>query len=206
MSGTTGPERRRWRKVDRAFYLRPATATVRAFLGKVLVHETESGRLSGVICDVEAYPAFVDGVHHGNRRTRRSEVMWQAGGHAYVYLIYGRWHQFTAVVNVEGVPDVVFVRAVVPLEGIETMTAQWPGGRPPTTLANSPGKLCKSMLIGTDQYGVDLCGDRLFLEDRGIAVPDDAITSAKRVGINAARKGHDAPLRHFVRPADLALG
>lgn len=187
------------RKLDRAFYERPAADVVTSFLGKVLVRETSRGRLSGVIRDVEAYPAFVDGVHHGNKRTKRSEVMWQAGGRAYVYLIYGRWNQFAAVVNVEGVPDVVFVRAVAPLEGVDVMAAQWPGDVTPATLTNSPGKLCKPMQITTELYGADLCGDELYLEDHGIEVPSADVRTGKRVGINTAREGFDVPLRYFVR-------
>ena len=100
-------------RLEREFYLAPAMEVVTTFLGKVLVHHSSLGRLSGVICDVEA---FTGGVHHGNKRTRRSEVMWQAGGRAYVYLIYGMWNQFAVVVNTEGVPDVVFIRAIAPLE------------------------------------------------------------------------------------------
>lgn len=189
------------RRVDRAFYLAPAVDVVQAFLGKVLVHRTELGRVSGVICDVEAYPAFVDGVHHGNKRTRRSDVMWQTGGCAYVYLIYGMWHQFAAVVNAEGVPDVVFVRAVVPLEGVDVMASQWDKPMAVEALANSPGKLCKSFLIGRDHYGADLCGDELFLEDHGVRVAEQQIQAGKRVGINKSREGFDRPWRFFVKPS-----
>lgn len=162
------------------------------------------GRVAGVICDVEAYPAFVDGVHHGNKRTPRSEVMWGPGGRAYVYLIYGRWHQFAAVVNRENVPDVVFMRGVVPVEGADLMAAKWDNPRDHSALANSPGKLCRSLAITTEHYGVDLCGRELFLEDRGLTVPPDTVQTSKRVGISRQRDGHDAPLRHYLRPADVA--
>jgi DNA-3-methyladenine glycosylase len=80
------------RKVDRDFYERPASDCATDFLGKVLVRRTPSGRVAGVIRDVEAYPAFSDDVHHGNKKTPRTAVMWEAGGVAYVYLIYGMWH------------------------------------------------------------------------------------------------------------------
>lgn len=71
-------------KFGKDFYLRPAMTCVRDFLGKALVHQTPMGRLSGVINDVEAYPAFADDVHHGNTRTKRTAIMWEAGGRAYV--------------------------------------------------------------------------------------------------------------------------
>lgn len=192
------------RRLGPEFYLRSAATCATDFLGKVLVHATDAGRVAGVICDVEAYPAFVDGVHHGNKRTPRSDVMWGPGGRAYVYLIYGRWHQFAAVVNHENVPDVVFIRGVVPVEGADLMAANWDEPRDHGALANSPGKLCRSLGIATEHYGVDLSGHELFLEDRGLSVPPDAVQTSKRVGISRRRDGHDAPLRHYLRPADAA--
>jgi DNA-3-methyladenine glycosylase len=180
------------------FYLRPAVECATDFLGKVLVRRTAGGRVAGVIRDVEAYPAFVDGVHHGNKRTARTTVMWEAGGMAYVYLVYGMWHQFAAVVNRAEVPDVVFIRGVVPLEGIEMMTAQWDEPRAAEELANSPGKLCKSFQITKDLYGADLTGDELFLEDWGISVDPADIRASNRVGISARHDGHDAPLRYHL--------
>jgi DNA-3-methyladenine glycosylase len=177
-----------------------------SFLGKALVHETHAGRVGGIVCDVEAYPAFADEVHHGNRRTTRTDVMWGPPGHAYVYLIYGVWNQFAAVVNEEGIPDVVFVRAVVPSEGVEIMQTQWERHTPSDRLANSPGKLCKSLLITRSHYGSDLCHGDVFLEERALAVPEHLIRRTARVGINPKRAGHDALLRFTIDPRHLAPG
>jgi DNA-3-methyladenine glycosylase len=192
-------------RLRRDFYARAAIDCAPSFLGKVLVHETSAGRVAGIICEVEAYPAFMDDVHHGNKRTTRTQVMWGPPGYAYVYVVYGVWNQFAAVVNNEGVPDVVFVRAMVPIEGVDIMRRQWERNLPPDRLANSPGKLCKSLLITRREYGSDLCDDRgLFLEDRGIAVREDAIRRSARAGINPMRRGHDAPLRFRVDARQLA--
>ncbi len=192
-------------RLGRDFYARPASDCASSFLGKALVHETDVGRVAGIIFEVEAYPAFIDEVHHGNKRTARTDVMWGPPGYAYVYLVYGVWHQFAVVVDVEGIPDVVFVRGVVPAEGIEVMQRQWPDHVPSHRLANSPGKLCKSLLITRRHYGSDLCdGGGLYLEERGIAVPARAIRRSARVGINPKRRGHAAPLRLRVDPRQLA--
>ena len=185
-------------RVGGGFYLRPAVDCAIDLLGKVLVRRTAGGRVAGVIRDVEAYQAFVDEVHHGNKRTARTAVMWEAGGVAYVYLVYGMWHQFAAVVNRADVPDVVFVRGVVPVEGVELMAAQWDKARAVSDLANSPGKLCKSFQITMDLYGADLTGDELFLEDWGISVDPADIHTTKRVGISRRLDGHDAALRHHL--------
>jgi DNA-3-methyladenine glycosylase len=185
-------------KLERDFYLQPAMDCVTKFLGKVLVRQTDSGRRAGVICDVEAYPAFVDQVHHGNTRTDRTSIMWESGGFAYVYLIYGVWHQFAAVVNDEGIPDVVFIRGVVPVEGIQQMAAEWTKPRATSTLANSPGKLCKSFAITKEHYGSDLAGDGLFLEDWAMHVDPAQVRTSKRVGIATRHDGYDTPLRYHL--------
>ena len=134
-------------------------------------------------------------------RTARTAVMWEAGGVAYVYLVYGMWHQFAAVVNRADVPDVVFVRGVVPVEGVELMAAQWDKPRAVSDLANSPGKLCKSFQITKDLYGADLTGAELFLEDWGISVDPAQVRAAERVGISSRRDGHDRPLRYYLDSA-----
>ena len=189
------------RKLARDFYLRPASACATDFLGKVLVRQTRAGRVAGVIRDVEAYPAFTDAVHHGNKKTPRTSVMWEAGGVAYVYLIYGQWHQFAAVVNQADVPDVIFIRGVTPVEGVQAMTAEWDKPRSTDQLANAPGKLCRSFQITTDLYGADLTGAELFLEDWGISVDPAQVRAAERVGISSRRTGHDRPLRYYMNPA-----
>lgn len=192
---------RNLRRLGQDFYRPPAVDCATDFLGKVLVHDTAAGRLAGVISDVEAYPAFVDGVHHGNKRTARSEVMWGPGGRAYVYLVYGIWHQFAAVVNSKDVPDVVFIRAVAPVEGADVMAAQWNNPVETKALANSPGKLCRSFAITTEHYGADLCRYELFLEDLG---PDRARKDGSDV--QADRNQQPAPRPRLASPSPPAAG
>lgn len=193
------------RKLDKAFYLKSALDSVTDFLGKVLVHNTPQGRISGVVCDVEAYPAFFDQVHHGNKKTPRTEVMWREGGYAYVYVIYGVWYQFAVVVNKENIPDVVFIRGAIPFEGKDIMKRQWDKDMQEEELSNSPGKLCKSFLITKEQYGVDLTGDELFFEDWDVKIPNEAVQTGKRVGISSIHEGFDKPLRYFVKPSLISI-
>jgi DNA-3-methyladenine glycosylase len=101
-------------------------------------------------------------------------------------------------VNRADVPDVVFIRGVTPVEGVDLMAAQWDKPRPTNRLADSPGKLCKSFQITRTLYGADLTGDDLFLEDWGIPVDPTSIRTAHRVGINARHAGHDTPLRYYL--------
>ncbi|KWX88475.1 3-methyladenine DNA glycosylase, partial [Paenibacillus riograndensis] len=63
-------------------------------LGQHLVRRTEDGEIRCRIVETESYGGAEDkGSHaYGGRRTARTEVMFSAGGTAYVYLIYGMYH------------------------------------------------------------------------------------------------------------------
>ncbi len=183
-------------KLPKSFYQSPAESIAREFLGKYLVHNSPKGKMAGKIIEVEAYPAFSDSVSHGNKRTRRTEIMYKEGGFAYVYLIYGIHYQFGITVNGKDIPEVVFIRALLPSEGVEIMKENF--GKEvvcPCRLTESPGKLCKAMGITLEHYGENLTGEKLYIEDRGEIIGSKAIESLPRVGISKKLQGHESKLR-----------
>src|SRR5215510_16002850 len=112
-------------KLPREFYLRPDVLTVaRDLLGKLLVVPGPNGkRVSGMIVEVEAYRGPEDRASHayGGRRTKRTETMYQTGGLAYVYFVYGMYNQFNVVTNEADIPHAILVRALEPVEGLATI-------------------------------------------------------------------------------------
>lgn len=194
-------------KTTREFYNRSALNAAKDFLGKELVHDSPHGRLSLLITDVEAYPAFHDGVSHANKRTKRTEVIWGPPGYAYVYVIYGIHHQFSAVVNGEGIPEVVFIRGGVPLQGRELMIQNF--GRSVKDLrqlTRSPGNLTKSMGITMEHYGVDLTGDVLYLQEGSLDLGQVEVVTSERVGINDNLDGSDLKYRYSLQLGKGYLG
>lgn len=187
------------KKLPKSFYQGNAIELAPKFLGKYLVHKTTQGIISGMITDVEAYPAFVDKVSHGNKRTRRTEVMYWDGGYGYVYKIYGIHYQFAVVVNGKDIPEVVFIRAVKPEEGIDVMKKNFGREVDAATLTKTPGNLCKSFGITEDLYGADLTGDVLWMEDRNVVVNQGDIGSGQRVGISQSLQGSEKRFRYFLR-------
>ncbi|MBU2036763.1 DNA-3-methyladenine glycosylase [Patescibacteria group bacterium] len=187
------------KKLPKKFYQRCATELAPKFLGKYLVHKTPQGIISGMITDVEAYPAFTDKVSHGNKKTKRTEVMYRDGGHGYIYKIYGIHYQFAVTVNQKNIPEVVFIRAVKPKKGIDIMRKNFGKKVDAAILTKSPGNLCKSFGITEKFYGIDLSGNILYLEDRNMAVGGKDIMTDRRVGINESLQGSEKQFRYFLR-------
>jgi len=188
-------------KLPREFYTRPdVLAVARDLLGQVLVVRTRDGRrVSGTIVETEAYRGPEDRASHayGGRRTARTETMYARGGTAYVYFVYGMHHQFNVVTSVEDVPHAILVRAVEPREGIALMRRRR-AGRPDRDLASGPGKLCQALGIDLRLDGVDLLGDRVWLErGEGTLARADVITGP-RVGIDYAGAWARRPWRFRV--------
>ena len=73
----------------------------RELLVKLLVTKFNGHITSGIITETEAYNGVVDKASHayGNRRTKRTEIMYHRGGVAYVYLCYGIHSLFNVVTN-----------------------------------------------------------------------------------------------------------
>jgi len=185
--------------LQKDFFQKPALEIATDFLGKTLVHITLDGRVSGIITDVEAYPAKIDEVSHGNKKTKRTEVMYREGGYAYVYLIYGIHHQFAVVVNKQDIPEVVFIRAVKPQEGIEIMEKNFSKPvKKNQDLTKSPGNLCKSFGITLDLYGEPIPGEKIWIEDTENSLDQKKIKAAERVGIRNELKGSNRKYRYFI--------
>jgi DNA-3-methyladenine glycosylase len=190
------------RRLERGFYTRPNVLTAaRQLLGRLLVvPDADGARLSGIIVETEAYrgPADRASHAHGGRRTKRTETMYQIGGTAYVYFVYGMYHQFNVVTNVRDVPHAVLIRAIEPVEGIARMRARRPG-RADLALTNGPGRLCIALGIDRRLDGADLLGDRVWIEEGRGPVAASAIASGPRIGIDYAEEWADKPWRFWIR-------
>jgi DNA-3-methyladenine glycosylase len=188
-------------KLSRAFYTHgDVVAVARRLLGRLLVVPARGGhRVSGLIVETEAYQGPEDRASHayGGRQTPRTETMYARGGTAYVYFVYGMYHQFNVVTGVTGVPHAVLVRALEPVEGLALMRRRRGGGMD-LTLTSGPGKLCIALGIDRRLDRADLLGDRLWLEP-GRRVGPSAIASGPRVGIDYAEEWVGRPWRFWLR-------
>ena len=177
-------------KLNREFYQQDALSAARALLGKTLVHHTPAGVTKGVIVETEAYLGAKDPAAHSYKgRTARTEIQYGPGGYAYVYFIYGMYCCMNVVVNRAKVPEVVLLRALEPTAGLDLMARRRNTDRK-MNFCSGPGKLCDAMAISRECYGLDLCGDRLYLEETP-DYPAFSVEASKRINIDYAGEAKD---------------
>ncbi|MBS1688510.1 MAG: DNA-3-methyladenine glycosylase [Bacteroidetes bacterium] len=185
-----------------SFYSRKDVVKIaQELLGKVLVTEFNGVHTAGMITETEAYAGAADKASHafGNRRTRRTEVMYGHGGIAYVYLCYGIHHLFNVVTNLQDVPHAILIRAVEPLEGIETMLERRGKDILRPSLTAGPGAMSMALGIHSSHTGLSLQGPEIFIEDRGIKVNKKNIVAATRVGVAYAQDDAYLPYRFYIK-------
>jgi DNA-3-methyladenine glycosylase len=183
-------------KLPREFYDRPTLDVARDLIGKILVHSRRGVRTSGVIVEVEAYIGESDpACHAAPGRTKRNAPLYGPPGFAYVYLNYGIHWLVNAVTEAEGSPAAVLIRALEPLDGIETMRRRRKRRVSAHDLCRGPGNLTVAMGITRAQNTEDLCGTSLYIEDRGLPPPHE-IEWGPRIGITV---GTERAWRAFLR-------
>jgi DNA-3-methyladenine glycosylase len=175
-------------------------------LGKVLVTRFGGIRTAGRITETEAYRGADDRACHafGYKRTARTEVMFRAGGHAYIYLCYGIHHLFNVVTSAEGIPNAVLIRAIEPLEGMAHMYQRRhrkQTDRPYPTLTNGPGALAQALGFHSSMSGQNMldADTPFWLEDDGF-LPTQ-INSGPRIGVDYAGECAAWPWRFWIRNA-----
>lgn len=145
--------------------------------------------VGGPIVEVEAY-AHEDPASHGFRgRTRRNASMFGPPGHAYVYRSYGIHWCLNLVCEQEGVAAAVLLRALRPLEGVDSMRARR-GVDSERALCSGPGKLCEALAVTGEHDGRSLDAPPFELRVRE---SEPAIVAGPRIGIS---RGAAAPWRY----------
>ena len=184
-------------KLKRQFFQRPTLEVARNLIGKVLVRRIRGRNLAGKIVETEAYVGPHDLACHASKgKTSRTSIMFEEGGCAYVYMIYGFYFCLNAVTEAEDYPAAVLIRAVEPLDHLNVMRKFRKYPDRDTNITSGPGKLCMAMGIDKTLNGEDLTGDTLWIEDRRLEV--GRIVASPRIGVDYAGEYKDKPWRFYV--------
>ena len=186
MAGSVSPDE--FVTPGRGFFVdSDCTALARSLLGCLLLHRDGDGIRSGIIVETEAYTQDEEACHAHRGRTRRNSPMFEEGGRAYVYMVYGIHNCFNVTSGPEDRAEAVLVRALEPLTGIDLMRRDYDTARSLEDLCRGPGRLCRSMGISRDHNGLDLVGgDVLAIRMPGTPARHQTGRS-RRIGISRAR-------------------
>ena len=181
--------------LSKDFYQTSSLELAKKLLGCLLIKESSEGIASGIIVETEAYMGPIDQAAHSynNRRTKRTEIMFQEAGHIYTYVMHT--HCLVNIVcNEVDIPEAVLIRAVEPAQGIELMMKR----RNQTSLinlTNGPGKLTKALGISMEDYGHVSWLPPLYITE-GIKPTNIAI--GPRIGIENSGEAKDYPWRFWI--------
>lgn len=155
-------------------------------IGKILLSTQNGIVTSGRIVETEAYKAPEDKASHafGNRYTERTKTFFLEGGHSYVYLCYGIHNLFNVITADQGIPHAILIRALHPLDGIETMLNRRSMQRLDSRITKGPGSL--SQALGIDKRDNAI---KLYQRNSNIQILDDGYASNDRLIINTPRIG-----------------
>ncbi len=182
--------------LPRTFYSRSPEIVARALLGKLLIRDLHGERLTGRIIEVEAYLGLTDPASHAYRGlTPNNFPLFGPPGRTHVYFIYGMYYCLNASAHLPGEAGGVLIRAITPIDGIETMAhlRRISPTAKPKLLTGGPGRLCQALDI-TRKNSNDL---DLTSPDSPIQIADDGthptgIQTTPRIGLS---KAADLPLR-----------
>jgi DNA-3-methyladenine glycosylase len=198
--------------LDKSFYTRAdVTEVAKDLLGKLLVTNFDNKLTSGIITETEAYDGITDKASHayGNRRTKRTEVMYQEGGIAYIYLCYGIHSLFNVVTNQEDIPQAILVRSIIPYHGNKVMLNRIGKNKFGPNPGYGPGRV--SMLLGIhySMSGMSLSAKKknikscIWIEDIGILSKSLEIESTPRIGVDYADEDAKLPYRYTIKNPDI---
>ncbi len=182
-------------KLKRSFYNRPTLDVAVDLLGKTLIYENDGVKLGGRLVELEAYIGEDDPACHAWRgKTARNTIMYGPAGFLYVYFTYGNHYMLNIVTEKKGFPAAVLIRGLEPLYGIDIMKRNRNTGKL-TEIASGPGKLARALAVTTEQKGLDLTGNEIYVIDDKISPGD--IWHSSRIGIG--ENGVDKLWRFYIK-------
>jgi DNA-3-methyladenine glycosylase len=184
-------------RLENDFYLHDdVVALSRALIGKMLFTQIDGAITGGYIIETEAYRGPEDRASHAfnNRRTKRTEVMFQRGGLCYVYKCYGIHNLLNIVTNVENIPHAILIRGILPKVGKETIMKR----RLFKDKIIGPGNVAKGLSIDMTFNFESLFGEKIWIEESADILQGE-IFATPRIGIDYAKEDALLPWRFELR-------
>ncbi|WP_203567567.1 DNA-3-methyladenine glycosylase [Aestuariimicrobium ganziense] len=170
---------------DLSVLAQPVLEVAPLLLGGTLTSTVGGDLVRLRITEVEAYDGANDPGSHAYRGlTPRTEVMFGAPGHLYVYFSYGMHWCANVVTGEQGRASAVLLRAGGIIEGHDIAQARRPACRRPADLARGPARLAAALGIDRDLNGHHLVEAPLVLTLPRDPLPANEISTGPRVGVS----------------------
>jgi len=180
------------KKLKKDFFLRDDVVQIaQDLVGKKIITTINGKKTAGYITETEAYAGKGDQACHAHlgRFTKRTKVMYETGGIAYIYLCYGIHHLFNIITNKKNHADAVLIRAVEPADGIDLMLERRKMGKVKKNITSGPGNVSQALGITKEYNAQSILRNEIKLYDTDKQPP---LVADKRIGIGYA--GDDANL------------
>ncbi|MCF6352985.1 MAG: DNA-3-methyladenine glycosylase [Cyclobacteriaceae bacterium] len=176
------------------FYTNPDVVQIaQDLIGCKLCTKINGVLTSGIIVETEAYNGRMDKACHAfpDKRTPRTQIMYEKGGIAYIYFVYGMHYLFNVVTNKKEFADAVLIRAIEPTDGLEEMYTRREMNKNGKLLTGGPARLAQALGIDKQMNGESLQNSYVWIEPKDADFEFD-IKISKRIGVDYA--GEDAHL------------
>jgi DNA-3-methyladenine glycosylase len=182
------------------FYQSTDVVTVaKNLIGKKLVSDYGGGITSGMITETEAYHQTEKACHaYNGRYTKRTRILFEPGGVAYVYLCYGIHYLLNVTTGTGEEAAAVLIRAIQPLEGISNMLMRRSMSIPGPRLSNGPGKLAEAMRVTMVDNGKSLVHGKTLWIEKHMDYDPQQISATPRIGVDYAGKDALLPWRFYL--------
>lgn len=193
--------------IEKDFYQRDALSVAKEILGDYLVREVDGRKIKAIIVETESYIGALDKSCHAYnyKKTERTKPLFEEGGIAYVYLIYGLYHCLNIVTNIKDEPEAVLIRAIEPIDNLDYLSnVRFNKSYDELTktqkknLTNGPSKLCTALNITKKENYMEFYKEgSLYIESN----PDKnfEIVETTRIGIDYAEEAKDFPWRFYIK-------
>lgn len=193
--------------IEKDFFNDSAIEVSKKLLGNYLIREIDGVKIRSIIVETEAYVGSIDKACHAYnyKKTERTKPLFEEGGIAYVYFIYGLYHCLNVVTNKKDEPEAVLIRALEPTNNLDYISNKRYNlnysdltKSQRKNLMNGPSKLCLALDIKKDfNYKKLYEKGSLYLEyneNRNFE-----IVETKRIGIDYAEEAKDFLWRYYIK-------
>lgn len=170
-----------------------------SLIGKILTTYKGTVQTSGIITETEAYWAPDDMASHARNYTRtpRNEMMYAEAGSSYTYICYGVHTLFNIITADVDIPHAVLIRAIEPIQGIDTMLKRRDMHKLCPALSSGPGSLSVALGINMKDNGIPIYDPNspIRIEVNNFEIPKNEVIATPRIGVESSGKSASLPYR-----------